>query len=81
MVMDDKVKEATSRKKDTHKAMCIDSTENILISDKTEKNKAKKAVSRAMRENGEERLTELKNFPNEMLGLAKGLKIDSKEVE
>ena len=45
------------------------------------KNRANKAVSKAMREKAEEALTELKNCPNGMLRLVKGLKTDGKEVE
>ena len=45
------------------------------------KNRAKKSVSKAMREKAEEVLTELTNCSNVMFGLVKGLKTDSKEVE
>ena len=45
------------------------------------KNKANKAVSKAMREKAEDALTGLKNCPNWMFGLVKGLNTDSKEVE
>ena len=45
------------------------------------KNKAKKTVSNAMRENAEEALNELNNCPNGMFGQVKGLKTDSKEVD
>ena len=45
------------------------------------KNKARKAVSKAMREKAEEALTELRNCQNGMFRLVKGLKTDSKEVE
>ena len=45
------------------------------------KNKAKKAVSKAMTEKAEEALTELQNCPYWMLRLVKGLETDSKEVE
>ena len=38
------------------------------------KNKAKKAVSKAMREKAEEALSEYKNFPYGMIRLVKGLK-------
>ena len=43
-------------------------------------NKVGKAVSKVMRENVEQALTEFQNCPNGMLRLAKGLKADSKEV-
>ena len=45
------------------------------------KNKANKAVSKAMREKAEEALTELTNCPNVMIRLVKVPKTDSKEVE
>ena len=45
------------------------------------KNKAKNAVSKAMRQKAEEVHTDLKNCPKWMHRLVKGLKIDSKEVE
>ena len=45
------------------------------------KNKARKAVSKAMKEKAEEALTEFKNSPNGMFCLVKGLKTDSKEFE
>ena len=45
------------------------------------KNKAKKAVSKAMSEKVEEAFTELQNFPYGMFRLVRGLKSDSKEVE
>ena len=44
------------------------------------KNKAKKAVSKAMRENAEETVTEL-NCPNGVFRSVKGFKTDNKEVE
>ena len=45
----ERVKEAISRKKDVHKAMCENSTEENE-KQRSMKNKAKKAVSRATRE-------------------------------
>ena len=52
------VKEAVSRKKEAHKSKCQNSTENNSRY-KSMKNKANKAVSKAMREMVEEVLTEL----------------------
>ena len=52
------VKEAVSRKKDAGKVMCWNSTEENRRRYKSMKNKAKKAVSKAMREKAEEALTE-----------------------
>ena len=48
---------------------------------KSLKNKTEKAVSKAMRENAEEALTELQNCQYGMFRLVKGLKTDSKQVE
>ena len=44
------------------------------------KNRAKKAVSKAVREKAEEAIPELQNCPYGMFMLVKGLKFDSKEV-
>ena len=57
--------------------MCQDNTEE----NKSIKNETSKAVSKAMREKAEEAFTELKQCPNWMLRLVKGLKTDSKEFE
>ena len=46
----EKVKEAVSRKKDAHKAICQNSNEENKRRHKSMKNKVKKAVSKAMRE-------------------------------
>ena len=44
--------------------MCANSTEENGICYENMKNKAKKAVSKAMREKAEEAVTELKSCPN-----------------
>ena len=75
------VKEAVSRRKEAHKAMCQNSSEENKRRYKSMKNKANKAVSRAMREKDELVHTELQDCPNWMFMLVKGLKTDSKEVE
>ena len=49
------MKEAVSRKKDAHKAMCQNSTEK---NKRRYKNRKNKAASKAMREKVEEALTE-----------------------
>ena len=54
----EEVKEADSRKKEAHKAMCHNNTEENKRRHKSMKNKAKKAVPKAMREKAEEALTE-----------------------
>ena len=46
------MKEAVSRKKEAHKAMCQNSTEENKGRYESMKNKANKAVSKAMREGG-----------------------------
>ena len=76
----EEVKEAVPRKKDAHKARCQSRTEENKRRGKSIKNKAKKAVSKAMREKAEEALTELQNCSNGMLRPVKGRKHDSKEV-
>ena len=53
--------EAVSKKKGAYKAMCQNSTEENKRRYKSMKNKAKKAVSKAMREMADEALTELKH--------------------
>ena len=77
----EEVKEAVSRKKEAHKAMCHNSTDGNKSRHKSMKNKANKTVSKAMREKAEEALNELQNCPFGMFRLVKGLKTDSKEVE
>ena len=61
--------------------MCQNSTLENKRRHKSTKNKAKKAVSKAMREWAEEALTEVQNCPYWMFRLVKGLKFDSKDVE
>ena len=78
--MEERRGEGGSFKNEVHKAMCQNSTEENKRRYKRMKNKAKKAVSKAMREKAEEVLTELQNCHNWMLRLVKGLKNDSKEV-
>ena len=72
------VKGAVSRKKEAHKAMRINSTEENKRRHKSMKNKA---VSKETREKSEAVLTEIQNFPYWMVRLEKELKTDSKEVE
>ena len=54
----EEVKEAVSRKKDAHKAMCQNNIEENENRHKSMKNKAKKAVSKAMGEKADEAHTE-----------------------
>ena len=61
--------------------MCQNSTEGNKWRYKSLKNEAEKAVTKALREKAEERLTELENCLNEMLSLVKELMIDSKAGE
>ena len=70
--------EAVSRKKEAHKAMCQNSTDDNKRRYEGMKNKA---ASKAMREKVEEALTGLQDCPSGMFRLVKGLKTDSKEVE
>ena len=69
------VKEVVSGKKEEHKAMCQNSTEENKRRYNGMKNKA---VSKAMREKAEELLPELQNCPNGMFRPVKGLKTDSR---
>ena len=71
------MKEAVSRKKDAHKAMCQDNIEENKWRYKSMKNKATKA----MREKAKEVLTKIKICQNWMFMLVKALKTDSKEDE
>ena len=53
-------------KKDAHKVMCMNSIEENKKRYKIIKNKAKKTVSKAMREKAKELLTELRNSSSRM---------------
>ena len=75
------MKKDVSGKNEEHWTMCLDITEENKRRYKGMKNKAEKTVSKAMREKADEALTELRNCPNWMLRLVKGLKADSKEVD
>ena len=68
------VMEAVSGKKEAHKAMCQNSTEENIRRYENMKNKANKAVSKATKEKAGEVLTELQNCQNGMFRLVKGLK-------
>ena len=65
------MKEADSRKKEAHKAMRQKSTEENKRSNKSMKNKANEAISKATREKAGETFTELQNFQNLMFRLVK----------
>ena len=54
----EEVKEAVSRNKEAHMAMCQNITEKYKRRYKSMKNKARKAVSKAMIEKADEALTE-----------------------
>ena len=73
--------EGNSFKKDAHKVMHMNSTEKNKRRYKSMKNKAKKALSIAMREGGRGAYRINKKCPNGMFSLVKGMKTDSKEVE
>ena len=57
------MKDVVSRKKEAHKAICQNSAEENKRMYESMKNKAMKAVSKAMIEKVDEALTELKNCP------------------
>ena len=65
------MKETKLRKRNAHKGMCSNSTENK----NRHKSMKNKAVSKEMREKAEKWLTELNKCPNGMLRLVKGLKM------
>ena len=75
------VNKAVKRKKEAHKTMSHNSTdENKRYKSMT--NEAEKAFSKAMIEKAEEALTVLQKCPYRMVRLViKGLKTDSKELE
>ena len=58
-LLNEDMKDAVSRKKDAHKALCQNSTDENKRRYKGMNNNAKKAVSKAMREKAEEALSEL----------------------
>ena len=72
------MKDAISRKKDVHKAMCWNSTVKNKKMCRSMKNKVDNAVSKAMNEMAKEALVE---FRNRMFGLVKGLRIVSKKLK
>ena len=69
----EEVKEVTPRKKDVRKSMCRNCTEENKRRFESMKNKARKAVLKAMREKVEEVLNELKHCLNWMFILVRGL--------
>ena len=76
----EEMKEAFSRRKDAHKAMCRNSTKENKRWYKSMNNKAKKAVSKATGR-GRRGPYLIQNCQNRMFRLEKGLMTDSKEVE
>ena len=74
------MKQAVSRKEDANKVMCPNNSEDNKRKYRSMKNKAKKAVSKAIREKADEAFAELKMCPNWMFRMVKGLKTDSMEV-
>ena len=77
----EEVKESVSRKKAALKAMCQNSTDGNKRRYESMKNKANKAVSKAMREKAEEALNDFQNCPNWIFRPVKGQKTDSKDVK
>ena len=75
------VKEAIARKKDAHKEMCKSGTEANKARYKNMKNRAKKVVTKAMKEAAEQELRELSEHPNKVFKLVKSMKKDGKDVE
>ena len=75
------MKEAISRKKDTHKEMCKSWTVANKARYKNMKNRAKKVVAKAMKEAAERELREPSDHPNKVFKLVKSMKKDGKDVE
>ena len=75
------VKEAIARKKDAHKEMCKSGTEVNKARYKNMKNRAKKVVTKTMKEEAEWELRELSEHPNKLFRLVKSMKKDGKDVE
>ena len=73
--------EAVLGKKEAHNVMCWNSAEENKRRYEGMKDKAKKTVSKAMREKAEKALTELQDWPYWMFRLVKGLMTDWDEVE
>ena len=73
------MKEAILQQKLAHKAKCMNSNDENKNRYESMKNKAKKVISKPMREKAEEVITELKNCQNGML--VKGLMIDNNKIE
>ena len=74
-------KEVIARKKDAHKEMCKSRTEANKARYKNMKNRAKKVVTKAMKEAAERELRELSEHPNKVFKLVKSMKKDGKDVE
>ena len=70
-----------ARKKDAHKEMCKSRTEANKARYKNMKNRAKKVVTKAMKEAAERELRELSEHPNKVFKLVKSIKKDGKDVE
>ena len=77
----EEVKEAIARKKEVYKELCKDRTEENKARYKTMKNRAKKAVAKAMRKEAEQELCKLSENPNEVFKFVKSMKKDGRDVE
>ena len=67
------MKEAIVRKKDAHKEICKSRTEANMARFKKMKNRAKKVVTKAMKEAAERELRKLSEHPNKVFKLVKSM--------
>ena len=77
----EEVKEAIARKKDARKEMLKNVTEESKAKYKNMKNRAKKVVARAMREEAKKELRDLEESPNRVYGMIKAMRREGKDVE
>ena len=75
------MKEAISRFKDTHKAMCTNNADENESMYKGMKIKAMDMASKPIEEKVEDGFTELNKHQNGAIGLARWLKIDNTDAE
>ena len=77
----EEVKEAIANKKAAHKEMCKNRTEENKARYVRMRNRAKRAVAKAMKEEAVQELKELDKSPNEVFKFVKSMKKDGKDVE
>ena len=75
------MKEAIARKKDAFKELCKNGTEENKARYKNMKNRAKKMVAKAMKEEVEKGLSEVRDNSSKVLKMLKSMKRDGRDVE